>query len=160
MNGNGTRSPDLILTEIEQTRSQMDSTLEAIEKRLTPGELLDQGLNYLRNSGGREFISNLGASVKGQPLPASLVGIGLAWLMVNQQIGRDAVRVSSAPDTSEKFERARSQYRQMLQDQPLALGIVGLAIGALVAAAAPRVRQRDEVTGKATDDVKENPVTG
>jgi len=137
MNRNGARSPDLILTEIEQTRSLMDSTLEAIEQRLTPGELLDQGMNYLRNSGGREFITNLGASVKSQPLPASLVGIGLAWLMVNQQIGRGATR---NPSAQEHIDRARSPYRQVLQEQPLALGVVGLGVGVLLAAAAPRAR--------------------
>jgi hypothetical protein len=60
MNHNGTRSPEAIIAEIEQTRSQMDSTLHAIEERLTPGQVIDKGLDYLRHSGGREFLSNLG----------------------------------------------------------------------------------------------------
>jgi len=72
-NGNGTRDPDAIIASIERTRSEMDSTLSAIEERLTPGQMMDQGLEYLRNSGGREYLSNLGSSLKDNPLPATLV---------------------------------------------------------------------------------------
>jgi hypothetical protein len=51
---NDARKPDEILAEIERTRHDMDSTLTAIEHRLTPGQLFDQGVDYLRNSGGHE----------------------------------------------------------------------------------------------------------
>jgi len=231
MSSNGTRDPDRILAQIEETRSEMDSTLRAIENRLTPGELIDQGLNYLRRSGGREFVENLGASLKANPLPATLVGIGLAWLMVAQQNGRNAApvveddtdtgegsvtlesfasavstardrvsetadrlsetadhardRVSAAADrvsatanrarqrmsatadrardawnattdtTRQQLHRARSQYRHVLQEQPLALGFVGVGLGALLAASMPRTRQEDEMMGRASDEVKE-----
>jgi hypothetical protein len=208
MNGNGTRNPDTILAEIEHTRSQMDSTLDAIERRLTPGELIDQGLNYLRNSGGREFVSNLGTSLKENPLAASLAGVGLAWLMATQQGSRSTARSSVQADagdspasdlfdraadsaaaakekvagaletareglnstgqrarnawskttetTRDQLDRARDQYRHVLEGQPLALGVVGLGIGALLAALAPRTRQEDELMGKTAEALKEN----
>ena len=50
MRHNGDRSPDEILAGIERTRSELDSTLSAIEHRLTPGQLVDQGLDYLRSA--------------------------------------------------------------------------------------------------------------
>ena len=48
MNGNGTRSPDAIIADIQQIRSEMDSTLLAIEERLTPGQMVDQGLDTVK----------------------------------------------------------------------------------------------------------------
>ena len=77
MRHNGGRRPEEILAEIERTRTDMDATLSAIEHRLTPGQLVDQGIDYLRHSGANEFIANLGGSVKHNPMPVSLVGIGM-----------------------------------------------------------------------------------
>src|SRR5690606_3926849 len=81
MRHNGERRPEEIEAEIARTRTDMDATLTAIEQRLTPGQLIDQGLDYMRHSGGREFVSNLGGSVKNNPIPVALMGIGMAWLM-------------------------------------------------------------------------------
>ena len=80
-NGNGERKPDQILAEIDRTRGEMDRTLSEIEHRLTPGQLVDQGIDYLRHSGANEFVQNLGGTAKQNPMPLALVGIGLAWLM-------------------------------------------------------------------------------
>ena len=81
MRTNGGRRPEEILAEIDQTRHEMDRTLSAIEHRLTPGQLVDQGLDYLRHSGANEFVQNLGGTAKQNPLPVALTAIGLAWLM-------------------------------------------------------------------------------
>jgi hypothetical protein len=75
MKTNGGRRRDEILAEVESVRSDMDSTLSQIERKLTPGELVDQGLEYLRGSGANEFLSNLGTSVKENPVPVALTGI-------------------------------------------------------------------------------------
>jgi ElaB/YqjD/DUF883 family membrane-anchored ribosome-binding protein len=170
----------------------MDATLHAIERRLTPGQLVDQGLDYLRHSGGKEFVSNLGHSVQQNPLPVALVGVGLAWLMmggrkphyssgasteelasratgavssVRESVGETATAVRERFDaargraeelgksTRQQIDRARSSYERMVREQPLALGAIGLAIGAILAAAAPRTRQEDRLMGAASDRV-------
>lgn len=215
MKHNGTRSPEAILAEIERTRSDMDVTLHAIEERLTPGQLMDQSLDYLRNSGGREFLTNLNTSVRNNPLPATLVGIGLVWLMaanknpprasyattpgegLSERAGqlkdragemkdraaetaasaRD--RLSSAAlsarervaDTAQRtrdrwnrtstaarhqVDRARDGYQHLLQEQPLALGALGIGLGALLAASAPRTRREDQLMGEASDRLKDS----
>src|SRR4051794_23165308 len=104
--GNGQRRPEDIQAEIARTRSEMDATLSAIEQRLTPGQLVDQGLDYLRRSGAREFASNLGTSVKDNPLPVSLVGIGLAWLMATGK--SSGASMSTGPSTTERMGSAAS----------------------------------------------------
>jgi ElaB/YqjD/DUF883 family membrane-anchored ribosome-binding protein len=175
--GNGTRRPDEILAEIDRTRGQMDETLSAIEQRLTPGQLVDQGLDYLKNSGAREYAANLGTSLKTHPLPATLTGIGLAWLMaVGSKPAQPSASASEGPSLGERMQsakervrsakermesgvdsarlqvqRARGGWDYMVREQPLALGAVGLAIGALVAAMAPRTRQEDELMGETRD---------
>lgn len=198
MRHDGQRSPEQIQAEIARTRGDMDATLTAIEQRLTPGQLVDQGIDYLRSSGASEFVSNLGGSVKNNPLPVALVGIGLAWLMASgnrkpayaqpqaaatgpgvmqrasegvasakerlsqtTQAARERVGQmgQSARQRMERVryqaERARTRYDSMMREQPLALGAIGLALGALVAAAAPRTRQEDELMGAASDRLTE-----
>lgn len=201
------RSPAEIEAEIARVRRSMDATLTAIEGRLTTSELVDQGIDYLRHSGGREFVANLGTSVKQNPLSVTLVGIGLAWLMFSgRRGGYGAASVSDNPGLAERAgdalsrvaetvgstrdsamrsahavsdkwahaasamrdrarhaarggrqqaERARQGFDYMLREQPLALGAIGLAVGAIVAAAAPRTRQEDEWMGEASDRIGE-----
>jgi ElaB/YqjD/DUF883 family membrane-anchored ribosome-binding protein len=199
--GNGGSNPNVILAEIERTREEMDSTLTAIEQRLTPGQLVDQGIDYLRNSGANEFVQNLGGQVKTNPMPVALVGIGVAWLMATgrkpqqqssgsmsgymaragektgelrdqasgmaqsakdrmnegKQALRDKVseakdRVSSMTDTARtQMERVKGGMDYMMREQPLALGAIGVAIGALLAAMAPRTRQEDQLMGETRD---------
>lgn len=219
------KSLDQIEGELSRTRAEMDETLSAIENRLTPGHLVDQGMAYLRQSGAQEFASNLRDQVSRNPLPVTLVGLGVAWLMMSTRQPGDGTsgvhsslrdlqertsdtmhRVAGtahaagehASDTMHRmagaahaagerlsesahaardriahaasgtrerarqfsegahrqYERARSGY-QHLREQPLALGAVGIAVGALLAAALPRTRQEDVVLGEARDRLAE-----
>lgn len=181
-NGNGSRRTQEIQSEIDRTRREMDGTLHAIENRLTPGQLYDQGIQYLRNSGGSEFLSNLGDQAKRNPMPVALVGVGLAWLMATGKTGSGTQPEYDAPGlgeraseakmklsetassmreratqvrdtTREQLGRAKSSLDTLLHEQPLALGAVGLAIGALAAALAPRTAQEERVAGKIDDMV-------
>lgn len=117
-NGNaeaGNRRPHEIQAEIERTRQAMDGTLSALENRLTPGQLYDQGMQYLRNNGGTEFVSNLGQQAKQNPLPVALVGIGLAWLMAtNRNPGTSSgtepeLGNSSGPGLAERASQAKAR---------------------------------------------------
>ena len=175
MRHNGDRSPDEILAEIERTRSELDSTLSAIEHRLTPGQLVDQGLDYLRHSGANEFVQNLGGSVKHNPMPVSLVGIGLAWLMaagrnsgasqswssgesatgrISEAAGSAKEKLSQAASGArQQYERVRGGYDSIVREQPLALGAIGIAIGAALAAALPRTRKEDALMGAASEQL-------
>lgn len=73
-----------IQREIEADRQRIGSRIDAIQERMSPGQLVDEVLAYAKNSGGGEYVSNLGQAVKTNPLPVALVGVGLAWLMAKQ----------------------------------------------------------------------------
>ena len=202
------RNPNELQAEIERTRSDLDETLSAIESRLAPGQLFEQGVEYLRHSGAREYVVNLGSAAKRDPLPLALVGIGLGWLMLSngrganrhdtaartgpsaESIGsgarhaatsvRDTVSstissvrdtVASARDTAartserisettqrigESAQRMRSGIDRLVHEQPLALGAVGLAVGAVLAASAPRTRPEDRLMGEASSRLKDD----
>jgi hypothetical protein len=74
------KSPEQIQRDIERTRAEMGDTLDTIRQKLSPGQLLDEAIDYLKGSGFSQFSSNLGETVKQNPIPVSLIGIGIAWL--------------------------------------------------------------------------------
>ena len=82
------RSTAQIEEDLKRTRGALDDTLGAIERRLAPGQLMDDGLHFLRNNGATEYVVNLGSAAKRDPIPLALVGVGLAWLMVSGRGGR------------------------------------------------------------------------
>jgi ElaB/YqjD/DUF883 family membrane-anchored ribosome-binding protein len=198
MRTNGQRRPEEIQAEIERTRSDLDHTLHAIEQRLTPGQLVDQGLHYLRDSGANEYLTNLRTTATRDPLPLALVGVGLAWLAMSSRRPPAVVPTTSelsgepsatsstlstmkdkVSQTTQKFsettqkvsqaahaarerasrvgasarhqaERLRGGYMHLVNEQPLALGAIGLALGAVLAASTPRTRMEEELIGKRT----------
>jgi hypothetical protein len=77
-----TSSPEAIERDLQTTRVRLDHELTELTRRLSPGQLLDEALRYLRNNQGVDFVRRLGESVRERPIPVALSGIGLAWLMI------------------------------------------------------------------------------
>lgn len=69
--------------EAEQTRTQLEGTLQELRDRFTPGQMMDQLVDYARNGSGGELVHNLRRRTVENPLPIVLVGAGLAWLMLS-----------------------------------------------------------------------------
>ncbi|MCO6048292.1 DUF3618 domain-containing protein [Mesorhizobium sp. RP14(2022)] len=69
-----------IQREIELQRSRVENTIDQIQDRLSPGQIVDELLSYTKNGGG-EFVSGLGRAVKANPIPVALLGLSVAWLM-------------------------------------------------------------------------------
>ena len=84
-----TRRPEQIEDEIERTRADVGATIDAIQEKLTPGQMMDQALQYVRSSGAGDFGSNLGRAVRDNPLPVALIGIGVAWLAMGGRLRGD-----------------------------------------------------------------------
>jgi hypothetical protein len=101
--------------DLSRTRGELEETIEAIERKFSPGEMLDQALRSL-GGGPREFAHNLSRELKTKPLPAALTGIGLAWLMASS--GRQPqpypLETAFGPETTgEEWETAvKGRYEQ------------------------------------------------
>jgi uncharacterized protein DUF3618 len=68
--------------EAEQTRAEIASMLEELRSRMTPGQIVDQILDFARDSTGGQFFNNLHRQVADNPIPVTLMGAGLAWLVL------------------------------------------------------------------------------
>lgn len=79
----GDKSSAELEREVREQRADVERTLDAIQERLSPGQLVDQAMTYLRDGGGGEFVRNLGDSVKHNPVPVALIGVGIAWMMAS-----------------------------------------------------------------------------
>jgi hypothetical protein len=84
-----TNDPATIERDLAETRARLSTHLDELTSRLSPGQLVDEGLAYLRNGQGAEFVRKLGADVRDNPLPVALTGLGLAWLAVASTVRRD-----------------------------------------------------------------------
>jgi ElaB/YqjD/DUF883 family membrane-anchored ribosome-binding protein len=84
-----TRSPEDIEHDIERTRAEVGATIDAIQEKLTPGQVMDQALQYLRANGAGDFGRTLGRQVRDNPLPVALIGLGVAWLAMGGRMRTD-----------------------------------------------------------------------
>lgn len=83
-----TRSPEEIERDLSETRHHLEGTLDALQARMSPGSMFEDVLDYARRDGGA-FGRNLVETVRDNPVPATLLTIGLGWMMMS---GRNGAR--------------------------------------------------------------------
>lgn len=247
------RSPEEIESDIARTRADFSSTIDAIQHKLSPSEMMDNAVDYALSTTPGAFSMNLVNSVRDNPIPVALIGIGIAWLFAAdrrrveyepvaryprslrrpvrsgyegmdeedyyaardygtgdtdeglmqrmaaktsdtaqglkesasnvgqkisdtasavtgrvQQAGQSArARLQESADSAQarmsemgrrsqvRMERAKDRFGQMMDEQPLVLGALGLAIGAALGAAIPSTRRENEMMGNVRDDLLE-----
>lgn len=64
--------------EVEMQRGRVSDTIDQIQTRLSPGQIIDQ---LMGTTGAQDFASNFGRQVRENPLPVALLGASLLWLM-------------------------------------------------------------------------------
>ena len=72
--------------EIERTRADMSETVDAIQERLSPENLKEQAKDRVKEATvGRAqgAGSSIMETIRENPLPAALTGIGLGWLLMS-----------------------------------------------------------------------------
>ena len=95
-----TDETDAIRSDIEDTRANMSSTIDAIQDKLSPQRLTDQAKGAVRDATvgrvqdmasnvtdtARETGATLMDTIRENPLPAALVGIGLLLVVVCERL--------------------------------------------------------------------------
>ncbi|MGF1627445.1 MAG: DUF3618 domain-containing protein [Alphaproteobacteria bacterium] len=89
--------------QLEYDRAAIGATIDAIQHRLSPGQLLDQALGYAKTSGS-EVASTLVRSARRNPWPLVLTGVSLAWLMTSSSASQDGEAASRSVDRSSNGE--------------------------------------------------------
>jgi ElaB/YqjD/DUF883 family membrane-anchored ribosome-binding protein len=77
------KSPEQIEREIDAQRASIGNIVDRLESRFTPGQMIDQAWGMMQDNGST-FITNLGTSVRNNPVPAVLTSVGLLWMMLSQ----------------------------------------------------------------------------
>ncbi|WP_030129337.1 DUF3618 domain-containing protein [Pseudomonas sp. QTF5] len=91
------KSPETIEREIDAQRENIGHIVDALESKFTPGQMFDQAL-LMMQSNGSTFLTNLGTSVRNNPVPAVLTSVGLMWLMMSQNRPPTPREYSVEPD--------------------------------------------------------------
>jgi hypothetical protein len=79
-----TAETDRIERELAETRARMDNRLGELQEKMSPAQLVNDAFVYVQGGDGADFSANLISRAKANPLPAALVGVGLAWLMASK----------------------------------------------------------------------------
>ena len=90
--------------EAEETLWQLSGTLEELRERMTPGRVVDQLIDYTRDSAATDFLRNLGREVRQNPMPLVLVGVGILWLLLASNRTSRAMLASAAARLANKAE--------------------------------------------------------
>jgi ElaB/YqjD/DUF883 family membrane-anchored ribosome-binding protein len=106
----------------EQNRARLAETLDELRERVTPGQVLDELLDYAGNGTGGEIVRTLLQQVQRNPLSVALVGAGLAWLMLSNQT---ANRVAEPRSRLEDADRNAAARLAALSDHPTGSSSVG-----------------------------------
>lgn len=76
------RKPEEIEAELDRIRARMDATLDEIEHRLTPRELIRDGIDSVARFEASRYFVGLAGLARRYPIPAALAGTGIAGLLV------------------------------------------------------------------------------
>jgi hypothetical protein len=92
------RDPEQLERSAERIRADLDATLDALERKLSPSQLLDRSLDYLRDHGGDLAVA-VGDSVRRNPVPILVTVAGLGWLIATAVRSRASIDVTPLDDT-------------------------------------------------------------
>ncbi len=180
--------------QAEAESSRLAGTAKALRRKLTLGSLIDEILGSRGRSGA--LGTRLSRTIRHNPIPATLLSIGLIWLIAsgsgkdrgrgatNEEDELDArphtssssgetgedrqatndqdlggeVRVSdeAAEEVNEQppvrsrhgASRARGGLERLIEEQPLVVGALALALGAAIGGALPNSRTENRLMGR------------
>lgn len=108
-------------TEIERTRADMSETVDAIQERLSPQNIKEQAKDRVKEATvgrARDAKSGIVETVRANPLPAALTGIGLGWLLMS-------ARRQGAAQPRYRDYRPTNEYAPAAREYPLDEGYDG-----------------------------------
>jgi hypothetical protein len=77
-----TRQSEQLEHEAEEARAELANSLDELRQRMTPGEIVDEIVEYARETPVADFIRNLARDVRESPLPLLVIFAGIAWAAI------------------------------------------------------------------------------
>jgi hypothetical protein len=112
----GTQSEQLE-QKTHQVRARLAETFEELRAAMTPGQLVDQLADYAREDPAAEFFRNLARKIRENPLPLTLIGAGVAWLIIaSSRSSRARAKHSTVREVGEIRTRTSAELSASSED--------------------------------------------
>ena len=175
-----------IQADIQHTRDEMAETVEALQEKLRPSNVLADATDRVKTATTekvrsmaetasdsvqgmmretRDRASDIVEGARQNPLPALMIGAGVAWLLMDKSKKKsDTWSQAYAPDAREPLY-SDAEYRtssrtsgenslqRVLRDNPLLVGAAAIVAGAAVGSALPETERENELMGETRDSV-------
>ena len=174
--------------EGDKLRADLDQTMDALGRKLAPGEVMDRTMRYVQENGG-ELLHRVGSAARENPVPWLIAAAGLTWVaasMVRRGNTDGNMRYSQASMTrgtsastdsghhamdsarhamgtarekmahsasalKSRAGHAQNQFNTLVQEQPLMVGALAVAVGAVLGAALPMTEYENRTVGPVHD---------
>src|SRR5437588_6818647 len=74
--------------EAEGARRELAGALDELRLRMTPGQIVDEIIDYARQTPVAEFSRNLVRDIRQYPLPLLLIAAGVAWAVIASSLAQ------------------------------------------------------------------------
>ncbi len=145
--------------EIEETRGEMSETIDAIQEKLKPGNIVANATDRVKSAATervrdmadtashtaqqamdytREQASGVVGSARQNPIPLALIGVGAAWLLSTQarrSASYDRPRYARGYDEDDYLmdreweERDDSGFMGKIRNNPIPTALAGIGLG-------------------------------
>lgn len=167
-----------VAEEAESERAGLVSTLDQLRENLRPENMVDEMFSQAQ-ANSSDIADKVWSVARANPIPAALIGLGAAMLVsAGQRFGwRSAPREAGWSDTdAERYDpawthdsndvtglamtsysfRPRTGLARLLDEQPLILAALGMAVGAAVGSAIPSTSVEAQLMGDASESMRRN----
>jgi len=144
-----------IEAEIDRVRSRMDATLDEIEHRLTPREIIRDGLGSISRIEAGRYAFQLAALARRYPMPAAVAGIAIAGLMVARRKHSSSRSAEEEAASSSRLSRALDAAKGTLRDATDSIsGTAGTTRARLSEAASSGMGRASHAAGRARKQLR------
>ena len=113
--------------DAEAARERVADTAESIRSKMTPGQLIDEFTGLFTGGDGAAALTNLKTQIRDNPLPLTMVGAGLAWLMLGE--GASGSSAAAARESRSPRDNGGSPFRSA--DARREFGDYGSSVGSI-----------------------------
>src|SRR4051812_28249878 len=82
------RQSERLEHEAEEARAELTHSLDQLRQRLTPEQIVDETVEYVRDTPAADFARNLMRDIRDYPLPLLVIFAGMAWAVIASAVSQ------------------------------------------------------------------------